>query len=59
MSKATIRARVAFYLAIAQKSFEELSKDDKGYLNTSEALDQCWSLLDYMTGLSSNTCKIQ
>lgn len=46
MSRITIRARVAFYLAIAQKSFEELSKDDKGYLNASEALDQCWSWLE-------------
>lgn len=46
MSKITDRARVAFCLAIAQKSFEELSKDDKGYLIASEALEQCWSWLE-------------
>ena len=39
----TIRARVAFYLAVAQKAFEGLSENDQGYLQADEALKQCWN----------------
>jgi len=39
----TVRGRVAFYLAIAQKLFEELKKDDDGYIQANEALNQCWN----------------
>ena len=42
----TVRGRVAFYLAIAQKLFEELKKDDDGYIQANEALNQCWSWLE-------------
>lgn len=42
----TIRARVAFYLAVAQKAFEGLSENDQGYLQADEALKQCWNWLE-------------
>lgn len=42
----TIRARVAFYLAVAQKSLEGLSIDDEGYQAATEALNQCFCWLE-------------
>jgi hypothetical protein len=46
MKNITIRGRVAFYLAIAQKLFEELENNDDGYLYANEALNQCWFWLN-------------
>ena len=46
MNKNTIRARVSFYLAIAEMIFKELKKNDEGYLYARKALDRCWDWLE-------------
>lgn len=45
----TVRARVAFYLTIAEKVFEEFDQTDEGYSYTREALDYCWYWLEGKT----------
>lgn len=46
ISSITIRARVAFYLAIAESLFNVIKKDEKGYAEARNALDKCWKWLE-------------
>lgn len=42
----TIRARVAFYLAIAESLFDAINVSDEGYFQARKALDECWLWLE-------------
>ena len=46
INKISIKARVAFYIAIAEKLFEQVNQNVSGYTQAREALDHCWSWLE-------------
>lgn len=40
----SVKARIAFYLVIAEKVIKGLPKDSIGYCNARETLDKCWDI---------------
>lgn len=46
ISHITIRARVSFYIALAEKLFEGIDNKDDGYTEARKALDKCWAWLE-------------
>jgi hypothetical protein len=42
ISAVTIRARAAFYLAIAESLFSVIKQEDEGYPQARKSIDMCW-----------------